>query len=81
MLRELKDDLYKVALNMNINKTKLITNLRENTKVQYIDLEQVDTYKYFGHGIKLDKGQNTNEITQKIGVWDGQFKVYIGIYS
>lgn len=57
-----------VELNINIRKTKLMTNLvaGENIWVNNWKSEQVYSYKYLGHGIRLGRDNQTCEIDSSI---------------
>lgn len=69
MLRELLLEAKKVGLEMNVAKTKFMTN--QQTNIEHIDLlgqqvERVDSYVYLGQEVKMGKGNQELEIDRRI---------------
>lgn len=57
MLKELKDAVKRVGLKMNMLKTKFITNLvlSEQIALGGNGIEEVNSYKYLGHEIRINR--------------------------
>lgn len=57
----------KFRLNINIGKTKFITNLvaSENKLVYNLPIGQIYSYKYFGHEVRLKRDNQTYEIGKR----------------
>ena len=70
MLNELELTSKKVGLNINIGKTKFMTNLvaSKNLTVSNLNIEQVYSYKYLGHEIRLGRDNQTCELDRRIGL-------------
>lgn len=70
MLMELESASRKVGLNINISKTKLMTNLviSEDLRVNNLNIEQVYSYKYLGHELRLGRDNQTCEMGRRIGL-------------
>lgn len=70
MIRTLKDSSEKVGLKINFEKTNIMTNLvmSDNINIDNNIIQQVHTYKYLGHEIKIGKDNQTHEISRRIGL-------------
>lgn len=70
MLSELNLASREVGLKINTGKTKFMTNLvaSENITVNNTNIEQVYSYKYLGHEIRLGRDNQTCEIGRRIGL-------------
>lgn len=68
MIQELQVASKKVGLQMNMNKTKIITKTGENMNINIngTKLEQVEEYIYLGQRIKLNKENQDTEIRRRI---------------
>lgn len=70
MMSELNLASREVGLKINIGKTKFTTNLvaSENLTVNNLNIEQVYSYKYLGHEIRLGRDNQTCEIGRRRGL-------------
>ena len=51
MISQSNNELSKVDLKMNLSKTKVMSNIDDDTEIKVGDevIERVDNYVYFGH--------------------------------
>lgn len=68
MIQELKTASAKIGLEMNINKTKILSPDSRQLKMGNQYIEAVDEYIYLGHKIKLGKDNQRAEIPRRIGM-------------
>jgi len=61
-LIEMLADLKRVGLNMNIDKTKLLTPDSGNVHFEGQQIDKVNEYIYLGHTITLDKENQTRRL-------------------
>lgn len=68
MLRDLKSACEKVGLNINISKTKFMTNLvpSQNIEINGTKVKLVECYTYLGHEIRLSRDNQTTELKRRI---------------
>lgn len=67
MLNELNEESRKIGLHMNLNKTKIMSNIPQyNITIDNTTIENVDHYIYLGHKIKLGKENQNAEIKRRI---------------
>lgn len=72
MLEQLNNASKKIGLKMNIAKTKIISNTKEQIYIDGTKLENVEEYIYLGHVIKIGKENQTAEIKRRIKLaWAG----------
>ena len=68
MLRELKEASEAVGLRINLLKTKIMSPDNIQITLGNHTLEVVEEYVYLGHNIKLDRDNQTAEITRRVGL-------------
>jgi endonuclease/exonuclease/phosphatase family metal-dependent hydrolase len=70
MLTQLNEKSQKIGLKMNLSKTKIMTNIEDDTiiKIGNEVIEVVENYKYLGHNLKLGLANQTAEVTRRIGL-------------
>lgn len=69
MVQELAEASQKIGLEMNINKTKIMTNNQEDRRDIVINdtvIERVDKYIYLGHEIRVGKENQEAEVRRRI---------------
>lgn len=68
MMQELSDASNRCGLEMNLDKTKVMTNTESNAtiKVDHAVIERVDKYVYLGQEIVTGKKNQTNEINRRV---------------
>lgn len=66
MIRQLNDASKNVGLEMNISKTKMISNTKERVYIDGKEIEKVEEYVYLGHTIRVGKENQTAEIGRRI---------------
>lgn len=66
MLADLKRESGKIGLNMNIDKTKLLTPDLGDVHLEGQKIEKVNEFIYLGHTITLGKENQTAEIIRRI---------------
>ncbi|KAH1028359.1 hypothetical protein HUJ05_001719 [Dendroctonus ponderosae] len=72
MMSEMNLASREAGIKINIGKTKFMTNLvaNENLTVNNLNIEQVYSYKYLGHEIRLGRDNQTCEIGGRTGlIW------------
>lgn len=71
-LQMMVDDLNRVTkrigLQMNLQKTKVLSHENISITVDGVSLEKVDEYIYLGHKIKLGRENQNEEISRRIGL-------------
>lgn len=67
MLEELQQAIHKVGLKINYNKTKMMTDLvpSEPITIENEKIEIVDKYIYLGHEIRINKDNQTCELSRR----------------
>lgn len=70
MLARLNTVSKSVGLKINMAKTQYMTNLvmSENIKLEGYNIEQVTSYKYLGHELRIGRDNQTCEISRRIGL-------------
>lgn len=70
MISQLHQESGKVGLKMNLSKTKVMTNIDDDTviKVGHDGIERVDNYIYLGHKLKLGLDNQTAEVKRRVGL-------------
>lgn len=70
MLTQLDAISSEIGLKMNLSKTKIMTDISTDRAVEIRNeaIELVESYKYLGHTIKLGLGNQTAEVTRRIGL-------------
>src|SRR6202012_6100007 len=70
MLLQLNAESQKVGLKMNLSKTKIMTNIEEQSEIEIGDrvIEVVESYIYLGLCIKLGLLNQTAEVKRRIGL-------------
>src|SRR6201996_9203477 len=70
MLLQLNAESQKVGLKMNLSKTKVMTNIEEQSEIEIGDkvIKVVESYIYLGHCIKLGLLNQTAEVKRRIGL-------------
>ena len=71
MLLQLNAESQKVGLKMNLSKTKIMTNIEEQSEDREKGdrvIEVVESYIYLGHCIKLGLLNQTAEVKRRIGL-------------
>ena len=70
MLLQLNAESQKVGLKMNLSKTKIMTNIEEQSEIKIGDrvIGVVESYIYLGHCIKLGLLNQTAEVKRRIGL-------------
>lgn len=69
MIQHLQSESASVGLEMNLQKTKLMTNsLKSPIKIRNENLEYVDTYIYLGKQVSFHRNNNLEEITRRINM-------------
>lgn len=68
MLEQLNEKSTQIGLKININKTKIMTNapMPIHIAINGADIENVDSYIYLGHTLKLGKENQDAEIDRRI---------------
>lgn len=67
MLVELKETSQEVGLEMNLQKTQIMSPNNIQVTMDNQTLQVVEEYVYLGHNIRLGKNNQTNEINKRIG--------------
>lgn len=70
MLQQLNEEASKVGLKMNLSKTKIMTNIDDDSEIKIGDtvIERVDSCVYLGHKLKLGLDNQTAEVKRRIGL-------------
>ncbi|CAG9837260.1 unnamed protein product [Diabrotica balteata] len=70
MVQELVVGTEIVGLNINISKTKIMTNLvpNQNISIGGKEIELVDIYIYLGHEIMIGRDNQTHELKRRVGL-------------
>lgn len=68
MLQELDRASKEIGLKMNEKKTKIMSQAGIRISIENHQIENVSEYIYLGHLIKLNKENQTKEITRRIGL-------------
>jgi hypothetical protein len=68
MIKELQDASSKIGLEMNVDKTKILSPTQEKISINNKNIEVVNDYVYLGHKIKLGKENQTAELSRRIGL-------------
>jgi len=68
MLRELHRASLQIGLEMNLNKTKIMSTEDIQVPVNNQPLKVVSEYIYLGHKIQLGKENQSSEIIRRIGL-------------
>ena len=68
MIHELNEASLNVGLEMNLSKTKIMTNdtIPATIKVNRTAIEKVENYVYLGQEIRMGKENQVNEIDRRI---------------
>lgn len=70
MLQKLNSASHAVGLKINFSKTQLMTNLvlSEGVCIDGMQIEEVTSYKYLGHELRINKDNQTHELARRIGL-------------
>ena len=70
MMNQLHQESSKIGLQMNLSKTKVMTNIDDDAVIKVGDdvIERVDSYIYLGHKLKLGLDNQTAEVKRRIGL-------------
>ena len=69
MMNDLQQASTKVGLEMNLDKTKVMTNYRKTPiMVNNIPLEFIEKYIYLGKQISFSKGRNAEEVARRVAI-------------
>ena len=70
MLSQLNNESQKIGLKMNLSKTKIMTNIDDDTiiKIGNDEIKIVENYVYLGHNLKLGLGNQTAEVRRRVGL-------------
>ena len=83
MLERLHQISGRIGLKINTSKTQFMTNLVVSDKIQIegYNIDQVTTYKYLGHEIRLGRDNQTCEIYRRIGLAWAAFGRLRGVFK
>lgn len=69
MMRSLDDESSSIGLEMNVNKTKIMTNSHKRyIEIKGNNIEYVNNYIYLGKQVSFNKYNNEEEITRRINI-------------
>lgn len=68
MLQDLKEVSQAVGLKMNLQKTKIMSLNDIRVVINNHTIERVEEYIHLGHTIKIEKDNQSAEITRRIGL-------------